>query len=148
MRSVGSSAFGGHRVTTERGYSCPSPCLPCETKEETTLGVEIHAGDLNRRGCEVGGLGRVSGLMGEDIRHSQVSNIRELCIEGGPQPCQKNSVMQPPQDSLHLGVLYTEGIKNQMHEGGPSRWQRSKTWSSPSSPQIHLHVEQLLQNTY
>ena len=30
----------------------------------------------------------------------------------------------------------------------PSRWRRSKTWRSPSSPQIHLHVEQLLQNTY
>ena len=32
-------------------------------------------------------------------------------------------------------------------ERGPSRWQRSKTWRSPSSPKIHLHVEQLLQNT-
>ena len=31
---------------------------------------------------------------------------------------------------------------------GPSRWWRSKRWRSPSSPQIRLHVEQLLQNTY
>ena len=30
----------------------------------------------------------------------------------------------------------------------PSRWQRSKMWRSPSSPQIHLHVEQLLHNSY
>lgn len=59
--------------------------------------MEIHAGDLNRRGCEVGGLGRVSGLMEEDIRHSHVSNIRELCIEDGPQAPQKNSAMQPPK---------------------------------------------------
>ena len=32
----------------------------------------------------------------------------------------------------------------------PSRWKGSKTWRSPSSPQIHqkyLHLEQLLQNT-
>ena len=34
-----------------------------------------------------------------------------------------------------------------LEEHRSSRWWRSKMWRSPSSPEIHLHVEQLLQNT-
>ena len=32
--------------------------------------------------------------------------------------------------------------------GGPSRWRRSKTWRSPSSPQIHLKYIYMWNNSY
>ena len=36
-----------------------------------------------------------------------------------------------------------------MHElGGPSRWRRSKTWRSPSSPQIHQKYIYMWNNSY
>ena len=35
-----------------------------------------------------------------------------------------------------------------MLEEGPSRWQRSKTWRSPSSPQIHQKNIYMWNNSY
>ena len=34
------------------------------------------------------------------------------------------------------------------HAGGPSRWWRSKTWRSPSSPQIHQKYIYMQNNSY
>ena len=33
-------------------------------------------------------------------------------------------------------------------KGGPSRWQRSRTWRSPSSPQIHQTYSYMWNNSY
>ena len=33
-------------------------------------------------------------------------------------------------------------------DGGPSRWQRSKTWRSPSSPEIHQKYIYIWNNSY
>ena len=38
--------------------------------------------------------------------------------------------------------------KGKCLSGGPSRWQRSKMWSSPSSPQIHQKYFYMWNNAY
>ena len=50
------------------------------------------------------------------------------------------------QHYVHHSIIYnSQDIKT---EGGPSRWQRSKTWRSPSSPQTHQKYIYLWNNSY
>ena len=41
-----------------------------------------------------------------------------------------------------------EELKNKYLGRGPSRWQRSKTWRPPSSPQIHQKYIYMWNNSY
>ena len=41
-----------------------------------------------------------------------------------------------------------DGIFKVLKQGGPSRWWRSKKWTSPSSPQIHQKYIYMWNNSY
>ena len=49
---------------------------------------------------------------------------------------------------VDLLQIYKKNSKYKTFSWGPSRWQRNKTWRSPSSPQIHQKYIYMWNNSY
>ena len=41
------------------------------------------------------------------------------------------------KSEVKVKLIHAKQLKDNLEKGAPSRWQRSKGWRSPSSPQIH-----------
>lgn len=70
--------------------------------------MEIQAGDLDGRGCEVGCLGRGSGLEGKDVRQARSPMAESCAVRRSHSTPAKNSARHLPRQpalgwSLHRG---------------------------------------------